>query len=558
MAIRFLDEQPKTKKVKFIDESPVEQKISERKSYVQALGKQVKDGGVDLGVMSPTAAGASLETMKQTGELGLNLIGTYGQLTEAPFANIALDLQQEGISEFATGGVTGVIGKTGKVIKEGITGERLGEYGDIYRNLGMPEPVAATLGLITASVLDPTQIKKIPFEGVDVSTKKIGRIIKKKRLFTEGGQPKVNFRERGRRILENIKGRFLNEGERVKLEGDLAINKIQKETDTLLQQFDEVAGMDARKVQEGLIDLQKKNSEIYGNYIKAINRRLNKSNTMLRANEIESVTGDIVNKIASDGADGTKSMDSVINFLDKYTTGAKGTLRSNKAINLDDLLDDFRKVKGNIQVDINTGQLTPDSRAAQIFKSNMNDFLESRIPGWKDLNLKYSKVKDLSKKAGTIFQQGKGKYYTKKGEEFLKSTAEEAILTGERAVFVDDLEKGIAGFADGLGDVTKRERHIARKIAENKASVADIKELNMMRRRDVARKGREIVERAKTKKYGIYGATTLQKAKQANIVKTAAKRIAQIGITVMLYDLIRNDMRNVLSNDSGGSSNQSN
>lgn len=56
---------------------------------------------------------------------------------EAMGANVALKMQEGTINPFALGA---------EAIK-GITGERLGQYGDAYRRLNVPEPIAASLGM---------------------------------------------------------------------------------------------------------------------------------------------------------------------------------------------------------------------------------------------------------------------------------------------------------------------------------------------------------------------------------------------------------------------------
>lgn len=79
--------------------------------------------------------------------IGLKSLGGVAQRAEAAVANPFLEM----------GANKGTIGslpyRMGKSIKQGITGEKLGELGDVARQAGLPEPVSAGLGLLGTGIV---------------------------------------------------------------------------------------------------------------------------------------------------------------------------------------------------------------------------------------------------------------------------------------------------------------------------------------------------------------------------------------------------------------------
>lgn len=76
-----------------------------------------------------------IKAIGQATDIGLKSLGGVAQRGEAAIANPFLMNEGKFQNPFTA-------------IKQGITGERLGELGDVARQAGVPEPIAATLGLI--------------------------------------------------------------------------------------------------------------------------------------------------------------------------------------------------------------------------------------------------------------------------------------------------------------------------------------------------------------------------------------------------------------------------
>jgi len=585
MAIKFLDEKP-SGKVKFLDEqgqtlTPTEQateeKIGERKSSLNALLKQVKSDTILAAAVPPQF---SLESASESGEFMVNLLGTHGQLTESPFANIAIAMQTKTPEEITAGasgsGIIGAIGSDVRKTKEfagilgedfhkGATGERIGEYGDIYRNLGMPEPVAASLGFITAVVLDPTQIKQFPFkklgETFQETGKKLGRAMSKGRHVTKDikgvsglsgelisikkGKPIRNYDDIGKQLKKAKNERYQIISEKNRIQSEISINDIQKETDSLMRELDENAGIDALNMQDKLRQWGKNNREIYGDYIDSISESLKKGNQEILLGEIEEFANNTMQQVVNETLPQGKSFEAISAFSEKYSSFGQG-LKKAKKLGLQEVLNDEKKVKNTIKKDVNTGKLDPDSISGEIFRKNFSEFLNGRVPGWKELNSKYGEVISLENKAGSIFQQNKGKYFTEKGEKFIKDVAEDAISQGEKSL-VEDIEKGVEGFAEGIGDFTKRERRISEKIAKNTASIEEIKEFNRIRKRTLAKGKKESLGKIDQR---LLKAKKINAQQKGAIIKNASTQIAKYGAYALVYELFRRDFNSIIRGDS--------
>lgn len=145
MAIRFIDEQPKSK-IKFIKEIPflprrgdVEQKISQRPDVLGQYMKTIQQPGF-LG----QAVRKPLQTMQQQLGAGAGLF----QRGEAGLAGAGLALQR---------------GEPRRILKEagkGFAGQRMPEFGDIIRTTGFGgmanEAISSTVGLFAQmGMIDP-------------------------------------------------------------------------------------------------------------------------------------------------------------------------------------------------------------------------------------------------------------------------------------------------------------------------------------------------------------------------------------------------------------------
>ena len=120
-------------------QTPLEQRISQRPDiYNQAT--QTIQNLMQQPQTNPFNPIAKLNSMGQVANLGLQTFGGIAQRGEAAIANPFLKKQgqfQNPITAF----------------KQGITGEQLGELGDVARQAGIPEPISAGLGLVGTGII---------------------------------------------------------------------------------------------------------------------------------------------------------------------------------------------------------------------------------------------------------------------------------------------------------------------------------------------------------------------------------------------------------------------
>lgn len=149
--------------------SPLEARIARRPDILQQAG-QAAGGVLEQFRKTPFRAAVGLEPKARFGMPLFQAAGGLAQRGLAVPSNIAAELQAGRISPLG-------LGKAGF---KGLTGERLGDLGDIARRVGWPEPIAATLGFFAS------------MGGINLATK--GKLIESTRKagqFVTSKMPKV-------------------------------------------------------------------------------------------------------------------------------------------------------------------------------------------------------------------------------------------------------------------------------------------------------------------------------------------------------------------------------
>lgn len=94
-----------------------------------------------------TARRSPLQNFAQEAQFGLQSLGGVAQRGEAAIANPLLEMGA------GRGTYKDLLPRMAQGIKQGITGERLGELGDVGRQAGLPEPISAGLGLVGTGLI---------------------------------------------------------------------------------------------------------------------------------------------------------------------------------------------------------------------------------------------------------------------------------------------------------------------------------------------------------------------------------------------------------------------
>jgi hypothetical protein len=151
--ITYLDEQPQVQPNDFLPgKERTEKLISERPDAMVAFSKELNyaptkedivqhpvKSAVGLALKPATTAMKAINALWQRGEGAVANVGMQEQETgdKAPLGRRVLEATIPPLA----------MSRYGKSIKQGLTGERKGELGDIPRRAGVPEPLSAGIGL---------------------------------------------------------------------------------------------------------------------------------------------------------------------------------------------------------------------------------------------------------------------------------------------------------------------------------------------------------------------------------------------------------------------------
>lgn len=113
----------------------VQAKLAERGSQFQPLQEMAQKPLQNLMALIGNPVNQS--------KLAMQGMGAIGKTIEQPIANAGMAIQEGRFRDIP------------KEIGQGITGQRPGELGDIYRNVGVPEPLAALGGLLVSTAIVP-------------------------------------------------------------------------------------------------------------------------------------------------------------------------------------------------------------------------------------------------------------------------------------------------------------------------------------------------------------------------------------------------------------------
>jgi len=156
MPFEYLDE--KDSKFEYLD--GLEQQIAVRKPAIETLREELRTPfrpGLPGLLKAPLTAFKAAAVPFQRVEAGLAVPVLEAQEIQARMPSyippsLGVPLRPEQEQERLQAGIERVK-EVGRAARLGFSGQRLAEFGDPYRRLGVPEPVAATMGLVTNAAL---------------------------------------------------------------------------------------------------------------------------------------------------------------------------------------------------------------------------------------------------------------------------------------------------------------------------------------------------------------------------------------------------------------------
>jgi hypothetical protein len=431
----------------------VEKRIAGQEDMLGSLGKDIAEKPLETflsGYKNPLNQPA------------LRALGGVAQRTEATIANPILELQK--------GNFLGMP----SAVKQGVTGERLGQFGDVIRRseVGGPlnEPIAAIGGL-----LGSLAIPDIAMGGkMAKTTGKAGSILAKTPGKVKRGLGEVFHSGKNLRMAEGAQEAITQ-----------SIESLKDAKLPAMEALIESSADDALLYKNKLRPVSKQNSAIYGNALDKI-----ESQVTITQSKLKSILDDTVNEALDAGISAESNVLKKIKELgEKY--GAKtesyfDDLRGSQTRTLDEKLsvNDLKTIKNQIFKIADEAKEGADDVANAIFMKKYGNEIASQSSDFAKLQAEYAPYLEAKKWAYRTF-----KPFTKdeipNGNRVLKAIAQGKGKL-EDFEYLKRLEQGSGRF-QGTGELRKQ----SQSMADSLQKISD--DINQLRRKAV--KNKEDIER---------------------------------------------------------------
>jgi len=490
--------------------------------------------------------------IENTADLAFKTLGAFGQVTEAPGATLASELQKKEAMPTAVAGLPGLIGqaiykpkeaeKFLKGIKdaprEAIIGSDPKYYKDVFKEAGAPDPLAGTLGFLTSMSLDPTSIRQAllttGIKGGSKVLEKAGRTFKLLKMKDPAEEIATTAALNKNNLINSIE-KTNNKIKDLSLKFSNRIRKTSYET--------------ALDFQEELPKFFRANSNEYGKQLFDIAENMPKE-TKFTVGELSDIFEESLSEIVEQGADEGRFFGAIKNVAKKYDIEVTKVLDDGtfevlhkdpeRVVNFANIVKDMKNIGQKLKAGARKGtsRWSNQDRGYAILKKNFGDSISDRVPAFEKLQSKYKEVIQLMDDSNRVFTPGrKGTLSTKKGEEFLKKIAEGKASEAEK-VFLEKIQSGIEEF-QGVGNLTNRLKRISKR-AKN------IKEF-----------GQQMIDVAKIENKKITERDALI-AKQAFELYNKAKKVKKVGkwagtaaAGATMYALLQRPIINAISKMTG-------
>ena len=497
----------------------------------------------------------------------------YGQLSESPAANMLIEAMKNPVDTGKGIALSGIASPNMiDAALKGITGEKRGEYGDVYRILGVPEPVAKILGVGTSMIADPFTLKQQYARHLFKGGK--GKVAKWKakepaRSFTEfvsdrrkeivGEFDELKFQARKKGFDPEV-DKLTNRLEVQNIEMDKQASLLDNELQLALEK-------DALKVKPVIKRNMSKNSKLYKKELDDVSNRLIKNGDEVPNEKMSVVLERSLEEAEDAGITSGAPYNAIKKMMKKYGWNEKeGVWDVVDQKQFKEMVGDMRTVRDSVPKSVREGRSLAGSEehVASIFQKNFGSIIADHVPEFKGLQKRYSKVIDVNKHANKVFEVFKGELDTNTGEKFLRK-AVEGKLSGEERRLVERLQKGVPGFGEGIGDLAKQSREVQKNVGElakgrlgirqatatKKAELLGRKELS---KQTVANETRRL-DKAKDKALQEFENTArLAKRHTEKMAKSNSSQnwIKGIGGSILIYELVTRPIRRFLFNKEQG------
>lgn len=486
--------------------------ISERESAWTGLGNAIKNAGEIMNPNADSSYGSTMlgintsavETapMIQAAKIALPIADLYSQLSESPAANAileAIENPKESLMSVAKGGMAG--SSTANAIMKGITGEKRGEYGDVLRAFGAPEPIAALGGLVASAYADPFGLKRT---AAQFATKKIADIpkniarskaaknISRKEIFTVGGKyatektnPIIKLftgkdetakiiggqkqlkRVRPARDLQQINDDFVSKIEK-KFKEDLgevtkSVGPLKESRKQLIQEQAELIASKQLLAEDAMSQLApeksidevrgtlrkffKDNDEIYEKRFVGMADLVAQSDTAPSMQSMGETYEKALVEIEKQGLLSHPTAQQIIKTKEKYlgkmkqVKGEETLIPPSREIDFREMVNDYRAIRKSYK---------GADPVADTFKKIWDADLEEKVPAFKTLQTEYAPILSAKEYMDDVASLTGNEYHSaNRIKGLLDRAASGSLKEGEERVLIK-LAKNNPGFSDGI------------------------------------------------------------------------------------------------------------
>ncbi len=350
------------------------------------------------------------------------------------------------------------------------------------------DPAGTLLAVLTAGATTPAGQKAISAAGSIPAVKTAltpvraaGRFLTKKREIGIPGRGLIRKIKQGRAAtneiesikqqIEDLKFKASSVKEDAAVRAKALSDKVNLEknlmAEKLTKEINENAGRLSSETQNGLKNLFRENSKIYGQTLDDITEKLSTQQKKIinRGN-----VGNIIRASIDEASEALITegigVDTLRKLELKYTVprNVSGKFKKADIVDLREVLADLKRAKNVIK---GSGRLAPDEIPIEILRKNIGSFLEEGVgvTSISELNQSYRPVMDLTKTSNKIFKPYEGELAAGGGERFFRKAltptkaGKETLLKSEQKL-LKRMKTGEKGFAKGLGDIESASKEI--------------------------------------------------------------------------------------------------
>lgn len=291
--------------------------------------------------------------------------------------------------------------------------------------------------------------------------------------------------------------------------GKEAVGKLRDEKKLLDKSIFQESDKAATDIQSKLPEYFKRNSTIYGKELDRISDGLVKQGNPITRGEMSDILDDVMRESQDDLLASGKPMQEIDFLAKKYDINPKQVgvgedgvpimerPDPNQPLDFKQVVSDVKAIRNSLSSKAKIGQnYTPEDVVAAKFAKRWGDYLETKVPEFKNLNKEYAPVIATMKTAGKYFKPYSQGVDRLQGVSFLKNIAQDKLQSSEKKL-LDMLQEGTDNFP-GIGQHTGKLEDIMANSKNVSKDISDaVKEYSMYKTKakDLLAKETELIKK---------------------------------------------------------------